>query len=66
MTRGRNDQKSLASFARVLYIVDYLGLTLPAPARLLGGTLSQKIAFPLSPMSAGGGGDGPLHVYISS
>jgi hypothetical protein len=33
--RGRNDQKSLASFARVLYIVDYLGLTLPALATLL-------------------------------
>jgi hypothetical protein len=61
-----DDQKSLATFARVLYIVNYLGLTLPAPARQLGETPVGNIAFPLSPLSAGGGGDGPLHIYISS
>jgi hypothetical protein len=46
LSRWRNNQKSLASFARVLYIVDYLGLTLPAPARLLGGTPSQNLPSP--------------------
>jgi hypothetical protein len=45
-TRGGNDQKSLATFARVLYIVDYQGLTLPAPARLLGGTPLDILPFP--------------------
>jgi hypothetical protein len=63
-SRGGNDQKSLATFAKVLYIVDYLGLTLPAPSQIAGGDPVGNIAFPLSPTSAGGGGDGPLHIYI--
>jgi hypothetical protein len=42
-SRGRNDQKSLAKFARVLYIVDYL---LPAPARLLGETPFEILPSP--------------------
>jgi hypothetical protein len=35
------------------------------PSQTAGGDPAVwNIAFPLSPMSAGGGGDGPLHIYI--
>jgi hypothetical protein len=63
---GGNDQKSLATFARVLYIVDYLGLTLPAPARLLGKTSLEILPSPshLSRLVEGGGGMGhSINIY---
>jgi hypothetical protein len=55
---------SVATFARVLYIVDYATCSTSQTA---GGDPVGNIAFPLSPTSAGGGGIGhSIHIYIFS